>query len=285
MRFVVVTGMSGGGKRTALKMLEDIGFYCVDNLPEPLVEKFVEVFATPDRAMTKVALGLDVRSDKTRGGVEKTLDMLREKGHSFEILFMDANEQVILRRYKESRRLHPLSEDGRIEEGIRRERSILGGLRKKADYVIDTSNLLTRELKEELDRIFIKGEEYNSLMINIVSFGFKNGIISDADLVFDVRFLPNPFYIDELKQKTGNDHEVQDYVMSFDEAHIFMDKLTELINFLIPNYIKEGKYQLVIGIGCTGGQHRSVTLANELYERLKDKGSYGIKISHRDVEK
>lgn len=285
MRFVVVTGMSGGGKRTALKMLEDIGFYCVDNLPEPLVEKFVEVFATPDRAMTKVALGLDVRSDKSRGGVEKTLDMLREKGHSFEILFMDANEQVILRRYKESRRLHPLSEDGRIEEGIRRERSILEGLRKKADYVIDTSNLLTRELKEELDRIFIKGEEYNSLMINIVSFGFKNGIISDADLVFDVRFLPNPFYIDELKQKTGNDKEVQDYVMSFEEAHSFMDMLTGLINFLIPNYIKEGKYQLVIGIGCTGGKHRSVTLANELYARLKDKGSYGIKISHRDVEK
>ena len=284
MRFVVVTGMSGGGKRTALKMLEDIGFYCVDNLPEPLVEKFVEVFATPDRAMTKVALGLDVRSDKTRGGVEKTLDMLREKGHTFEILFMDANEQVILRRYKESRRLHPLAEDGRIEEGIKRERCILEGLRKKADYVIDTSNLLTRELKEELDRIFIKGEEYNSLMINIVSFGFKNGIVSDADLVFDVRFLPNPFYIDELKQKTGNDKEVQDYVMSFEEAHIFMDKLTDLINFLIPNYIKEGKYQLVIGIGCTGGKHRSVTLANALYERLKDKGSYGIKISHRDVD-
>lgn len=285
MRFVVVTGMSGGGKRTALKMLEDIGFYCVDNLPEPLVEKFVEVFATPDRAMTKVALGLDVRSDKTRGGVEKTLDMLREKGHTFEILFMDANEQVILRRYKESRRLHPLAEDGRIEEGIRRERCILEGLRGKADYVIDTSNLLTRELKEELDRIFIKGEEYNSLMINIVSFGFKNGIVADADLVFDVRFLPNPFYIDELKQKTGNDKEVQDYVMSFEEAHVFMDKLTELINFLIPNYIKEGKYQLVIGIGCTGGKHRSVTLANALYDRLKDKGSYGIKISHRDVDK
>lgn len=284
MRFVVVTGMSGGGKSTVLKMLEDIGFYCVDNLPEPLVEKFVEVFATPDREMTKVALGLDVRSDKTRGSVEKTLDLLREKGHSFEILFMDANEQVILRRYKESRRPHPLSEDGRIEEGIRRERNILEGLRKKADYVIDTSNLLTRELKEELDRIFIKGEEYNSLMINIV-FGFKNGIVADADLVFDVRFLPNPFYIDELKQKTGNDKEVQDYVMSFDEAHIFMDKLTDLINFLIPNYISEGKYQLVIGIGCTGGKHRSVTLANALYERLKDKGSYGIKISHRDIDK
>lgn len=284
MRFVVVTGMSGGGKRTALKMLEDIGFYCVDNLPEPLVEKFVEVFATPDREKTKVALGLDVRSDKTRGGVEKTLDMLREKGHSFEILFMDANEQVLLKRYKESRRLHPLAADGRVEEGMRRERAILEGLKKKADYVIDTSNLLTRELKEELDRIFIKGEEYNSLMINIVSFGFKNGILADADLVFDVRFLPNPFYIEELKQKTGNEKEVQDYVMGFEEAHIFLEKLTDMVNFLIPNYIKEGKYQLVIGVGCTGGKHRSVTLANELYKQLDGKGAYGLKISHRDVE-
>ncbi len=285
MRFVVVTGMSGGGKRTALKMLEDIGFYCVDNLPEPLVEKFMEVFASPDKEEAKVALGLDVRSDKTRGGVEKTLDILREKGHSFEILFMDANEQVLLKRYKESRRLHPLEQDGRVAEGIQKEKAILEGLKKKADYVIDTSNLLTRELKEELDRIFVRGEEYNSLMVNIVSFGFKNGILADADLVFDVRFLPNPFYIDELKQKTGNDKEVQDYVMSFDESHVFLDKLVDMINFLIPNYIKEGKYQLVIGIGCTGGKHRSVTLANELYKQMKDKGNYGLKISHRDVEK
>lgn len=284
MRFVVVTGMSGGGKRTALKMLEDIGFYCVDNLPEPLVEKFMEVFATPDREESKVALGLDVRSDKTMGGVEKTLDMLREKGHSFEILFMDANEQVLLKRYKESRRLHPLEKDGRVVEGIEKERSILEGLKKKADYVIDTSHLLTRELKEELDRIFVQGESYNSLIVNIVSFGFKNGILADADLVFDVRFLPNPFYIDELKQKTGNDKEVQDYVMSFDEAHVFLDKLVDMIKFLIPNYIKEGKYQLVIGVGCTGGKHRSVTLANELYKQLKGKGNYGLKISHRDVE-
>lgn len=284
MRFVVVTGMSGGGKRTALKMLEDIGFYCVDNLPEPLVEKFMEVFATPDREESKVALGLDIRSDKTMGGVEKTLDMLREKGHSFEILFMDANEQVLLKRYKESRRLHPLEKDGRVVEGIEKERRILEGLKKKADYVIDTSNLLTRELKEEIDRIFVQGESYNSLMVNIVSFGFKNGILADADLVFDVRFLPNPFYIDELKKKTGNDKEVQDYVMSFDEAHIFLDKLVDMVNFLIPNYIKEGKYQLVIGVGCTGGKHRSVTLANELYKQLKGKGNYGLKISHRDVE-
>ncbi len=285
MRFVVVTGMSGGGKRTALKMLEDIGFYCVDNLPEPLVERFMEVFATPDKAEAKVALGLDVRSDKTRGGVEKTLDSLREKGHSFEILFMDANERVLLKRYKESRRLHPLEQDGRVEEGIKKEKAILEGLKRKADYVIDTSNLLTRELKEELDRIFVRGEEYNSLIVNIVSFGFKNGILADADLVFDVRFLPNPFYIEGLKQKTGNDKEVQDYVMGFEEAHIFLDKLVDMINFLIPNYIKEGKYQLVIGIGCTGGKHRSVTLANELYKQMKDKGNYGLKISHRDVDK
>ena len=284
MRFVVVTGMSGGGKRTALKMLEDIGFYCVDNLPEPLVEKFMEVFATPDREESKVALGLDIRSDKTMGGVEKTLDMLREKGHSFEILFMDANKQVLLKRYKESRRLHPLEKDGRVVEGIEKERRILEGLKKKADYVIDTSNLLTRELKEEIDRIFVQGESYNSLMVNIVSFGFKNGILADADLVFDVRFLPNPFYIDELKKKTGNDKEVQDYVMSFEEAHLFLDKLVDMVNFLIPNYIKEGKYQLVIGVGCTGGKHRSVTLANELYKQLKGKGNYGLKISHRDVE-
>lgn len=284
MRFVVVTGMSGGGKRTALKMLEDIGFYCVDNLPEPLVEKFMEVFATPDREESKVALGLDVRSDKTMGGVEKTLDLLREKGHSFEILFMDANEQVLLKRYKESRRLHPLEKDGRVVEGIEKERTILEGLKKKADYVIDTSNLLTRELKEEIDRIFVQGESYNSLMVNIVSFGFKNGILADADLVFDVRFLPNPFYIDELKKKTGNDKEVQDYVMSFEESHVFLDKLVDMVNFLIPNYIKEGKYQLVIGVGCTGGKHRSVTLANELYKQLKGKGNYGLKISHRDVE-
>lgn len=285
MRFVVVTGMSGGGKRTALKMLEDIGFYCVDNLPEPLVERFMEVFATPDKAEAKVALGLDVRSDKTRGGVEKTLDSLREKGHSFEILFMDANERVLLKRYKESRRLHPLEQDGRVEEGIKKEKAILEGLKRKADYVIDTSNLLTRELKEELDRIFVRGEEYNSLIVNIVSFGFKNGILADADLVFDVRFLPNPFYIEGLKQKTGNDKEVQDFCMGFEEAHIFLDKLVDMINFLIPNYIKEGKYQLVIGIGCTGGKHRSVTLANELYKQMKDKGNYGLKISHRDVDK
>ena len=283
MRFVIVTGMSGGGKSTALRMLEDAGFYCVDNLPVLLIEKFVELIAMPNSEVTKVALGLDVRADQSFEDVEKILHKLRDNGYSFEILFMEAGDAELLKRYKETRRVHPLSPDGRSEDGIRKEREILKNMKSQADYVIDTSRLLTRELKEELDRIFVRNERYNSLMVTILSFGFKHGIPADADLVFDVRFLPNPFYIEELKYKTGNDREVQDYVMSFDEAHIFIDKLTDMIKFLIPNYVKEGKYQLVIGIGCTGGKHRSVTLANRLYEELKDQGDYGLKITHRDV--
>ncbi|MDO4512720.1 MAG: RNase adapter RapZ [Lachnospiraceae bacterium] len=283
MKLVIVTGMSGGGKRTAVKMLEDVGFYCVDNLPVSFIEKFVELVSAPNTEVTKVALGLDVRANQSFEEVERILESLRNNGYSFEILFMDASDQVLLKRYKETRRVHPLSPDGRVEDGIHREREILRKIKSEADYVIDTSSLLTRELKEELDRIFVQNKKYNSLMINIVSFGFKNGIPADADLVFDVRFLPNPFYIDELKHKTGNDKEVQDYVMQFKEAGQFVDKLVDLLAFLIPNYVKEGKYQLVIGIGCTGGKHRSVTLANELYRCMKDKGDYGLKITHRDV--
>ncbi len=284
MRFVVVTGMSGSGKRTAMKMLEDVGFYCVDNLPVPLIEKFVELIAMPGSETTKVALGLDVRVDQPFGDAQRTLDRLKENGYLFEILFMDASNQVLLKRYKESRRMHPLSPKGRVEEGVNRERDILKEIKKKADYVIDTSNLLTRELKEEIDHIFVRNEEYNSLMITVLSFGFKNGIPADADLVFDVRFLPNPFYIDELKHKTGNDKEVQDYVMSFPEASAFLEKLIDMLDFLIPNYVKEGKHQLVIGIGCTGGKHRSVTLANELYTGIKERGNYGVKLYHRDIK-
>lgn len=283
MRFVVVTGMSGGGKSIALRMLEDAGFYCVDNLPVALIEKFVELIAEPKGEVTKVALGLDVRADQAFTDVQKILEKLKANGYSFEILFMEANNKTLLKRYKETRRVHPLSPQGRIEDGIEKERDVLSSIKDKADYVIDTSNLLTRELKEELERIFVKNEEYNSLMVTILSFGFKNGIPQDADLVFDVRFLPNPFYIEELKYKTGKDKEVQDYVMSFQEAHEFSDKLEDMVEFLIPNYVKEGKYQLVIGIGCTGGKHRSVTLANELYKRMKDKKGYGIKLAHRDV--
>lgn len=283
MRFVVVTGMSGGGKSTALKMLEDAGFYCVDNLPVSLVEKFAELVSMPGGEVSKVGLGLDVRSGQSFQDATKILEKLKEEGYELEILFMDADESVLIKRYKETRRIHPLAADKRVEDGVRAERKVLENIRRHADYVIDTSNLLTRELKEELDRIFVENEGYNSLMVTVMSFGFKHGIPSDADLVLDVRFLPNPFYIEELKYKTGNDREVQEYVLSFEEAEVFMEKLTDMIQFLIPNYVKEGKNRLVVAIGCTGGKHRSVTLANELYKRMKDKGKYGMKLYHRDI--
>lgn len=283
MRFVVVTGMSGGGKTAALKMLEDAGFYCVDNLPVFLIDKFVELSTIPNGEINKVALGLDVRAGQSFADVTGILEELKGKGYQFEILFMDANDTALIKRYKETRRVHPLAPDGRVEDGVHKERIILEKIRKNADYVIDTSKLLTRELKEEIDRIFVKNEEYNSLMVNVMSFGFKHGIPVDADLVFDVRFLPNPFYIEELKTKTGNDKEVQDYVMSFQESEDFMGKLVDMVQFLLPNYIKEGKNSLVIAIGCTGGKHRSVTLANEFYKRMKNQGDYGLKLYHRDI--
>ena len=283
MRFVVVTGMSGGGKSTVLKMLEDAGFFCVDNLPVSLVEKFVELISMPNSEVSKVALGLDVRSDQSFEDATRILEQLKAKGYSFEILFMEADENTLIKRYKETRRVHPLAMEGRVEDGVRRERQVLENVRKNADYVIDSTHLLTRELKEELDRIFVNNEEYNSLMVTVMSFGFKHGIPVDADLVFDVRFLPNPFYIDQLKKKTGNDKEVQDYVLSFPEAGIFMEKLVDMIQFLVPSYVKEGKHSLVVAVGCTGGRHRSVTLAGELYKRMKDRGTYGIKLYHRDI--
>ncbi len=283
MRFVIVTGMSGAGKLTAQKMMEDMGYYCVDNLPVPLIGKFVELILEPSQEITKAVLGIDVRADQSFDDVMDALAELKKKGFPYEILFMEASDATLMKRYKETRRMHPLAMGGRVADGIAKERKILEKMKADADYVIDTSHLLTRELKEELDRIFVGNKDYNSLMVNIVSFGFKHGIPADVDLLFDVRFLPNPFYIDELKPKTGNDKEVRDYVMSFPEAEEFLQKLTDMISFLIPNYIKEGKNQLIIGIGCTGGKHRSVTLANKLYEQLKDKGSYGLTVSHRDA--
>lgn len=283
MRLVIVTGMSGSGKTTALKMLEDAGFYCVDNIPLSLVEKFVELVAMPENEIDKMVLGLDVRADVHFEEAHEILKALKDKGYPMEILFLDSSDSSLIKRYKETRRLHPLTPYGRVEDGVKKERQILEELRKSSDYVIDTSNLLTRELKAELDRIFVQNESYNSLMVTVTSFGFKYGIPNDADLVFDVRFLPNPYYIDELRPKTGNDKEVQDFVMNHPESEEFLNKLTDMVKFLIPNYVKEGKYRLVIAIGCTGGRHRSVTLANALYDRLKDQGDYGIKLDHRDI--
>lgn len=284
MKLVVVTGMSGAGKQSAMKLLEDAGFYCVDNLPAALISKFVELITLPNSEISKVALGLDVRSDKSFEEINQTLESMRNGGLQYSIVFMDASDEILIKRYKETRRVHPI-EGNSTEESIQKERQILADIRKQADYIFDTSSLLIRELKEELDRIFVKNEAYNSLMVQVMSFGFKHGIPLEADLVYDVRFLPNPFYIDDLKKKTGNDKEVRDYVMGFSEAGEFLDKLEDMIQFLIPNYIKEGKYRLVICIGCTGGKHRSVTLANALYERMKDKGDYGLTLMHRDADR
>ena len=201
----------------------------------------------------------------------------------YEILYLDASDAVLVKRYKETRRSHPLARGDRVDKGIAEERIKMAFLKKHADYIMDTSQLLTRELNQGLNRIFVQNQEFKSLVITVLSFGFKYGIPNDCDLVFDVRFLPNPFYIEGLRNKTGNDAEVQDYVMGFDLAHQFLDKLTDMVEFLIPNYVLEGKNQLVIGIGCTGGKHRSVTLADRLYERMKSRSEYGLKIEHRDI--
>ena len=285
MKLVILTGMSGAGKSTALKMMEDIGFYCVDNLPIPLVEKFVELSESSQDELQKFAIGIDARSGGSLSELHAVLDRLVAGGKAPEILYLDAEDAVLVKRYKETRRNHPLSGKERVEAGIARERDRLSFLRKRADYILDTSRMLTRELWAELEKIFVKQQDYKNLFITILSFGFKYGIPADSDLVFDVRFLPNPFYVEGLRAKSGNDKEIQDYVLQFQEAHLFLEKLTDMVNFLIPNYIIEGKNQLVIGIGCTGGKHRSVTLANELYKQLSACREYGIKIEHRDIEK
>ena len=286
MRFVIVTGMSGAGKSTALKMLEDMEYFCVDNLPVMLIEKFVQLLRDGGSGeIEKVAVGVDIRNGKALDELETVLENINFSGVGIEILFLDAENDVLVRRYKESRRNHPLAVGSRVDDGIRKERDRLRFLKEYADYIIDTSKLLTRELKAELEKIFVENGSFKNLMVTVLSFGFKYGIPQDADLVFDVRFLPNPYYIEELRPLSGNDHPVSDYVMSFELAHEFSDKLEDLIRFLIPNYITEGKTQLVIAVGCTGGKHRSVTLANELYRRLGENEEYGIRVEHRDIEK
>ncbi len=284
MRFVIVTGMSGAGKSVTLKMLEDMGYYCVDNLPIPLVGKFVELLSIPNQEISKVALGVDIRSGEV-SKIEELIDRFSEEKQEYEVLFLEATDEVLVKRYKETRRNHPLAGEGRIDSGITKERKLLENIKKKSNYILDTSSMLTRELRKELEQIFVNNREYKNLFVNILSFGFKYGIPNDSDLVFDVRFLPNPYYIAELKEKTGNEKEVQDFVMGMDVSRQFLSKLVDMIQFLIPNYIQEGKNRLVISIGCTGGKHRSVTLANKLYEALKDQNSYGIKIEHRDILK
>jgi len=285
MRFVIVTGMSGAGKSTALKMLEDMGYFCVDNLPIALLNKFAELAFAPGSDITKIALGVDIRSGDALKQLEKMLELMTFSGFHYEIFYLDASDTVLRKRYKETRRKHPLAAGERLDKGIAEERIKLEFLKKQADYIIDTSKLLTRELKLELEKIFVENRKFKNMMVTIVSFGFKQGLPYDSDLVFDVRFLPNPYYIENLMWKTGNDQEVRDYVMGFELAQEFLDKLVDMVNFLIPNYILEGKNQLIISIGCTGGKHRSVTIANQLFERLNDQSEYGVKVEHRDIGK
>ena len=285
MKIVIVTGMSGAGKSTALNVFEDEGYYCVDNMPIELIPKFIELARGQKKEYCNVALGVDIRSGDALNELDDMLKELSQRHYNYKILYLDSSDEVLVKRYKETRRTHPLAKDDRVDHAIEEERKQMSFLKEHADYILDTSHMLTRELKQELEKIFVENGHYNNLFVTVLSFGFKYGIPADADLVFDVRFLPNPYYIDELRPKSGNDKEVREYVMDNDKARMFLAKLTDMVEFLIPNYVQEGKTQLVIGIGCTGGKHRSVTLANELYEALSKNDNYGIRIEHRDIGK
>lgn len=284
MRFVIVTGLSGAGKTETIRNLEDLGFFCVDNLPPTLIPKFAEACYQTDGRIDKIALVIDIRGGKFFDDLFETLNYLKKKKYSYEILFLDASDEVLIKRFKESRRKHPLAPDGRILNGVNLERNKLSEVRDRADNIIDTSNMAPRELRATITKIFEeKGQIETELIITVVSFGFKYGIPVDSDLVFDVRFLPNPFYIPELKQFSGLDKPVSDYVMNYDVSKSFIKKLSDMLEFLIPNYIKEGKRQLIVSIGCTGGRHRSVTISKFVYESLMNQG-HNVNIDHRDIE-
>ena len=281
MKFIIVTGLSGSGKSEAMKSLEDMGFYCVDNLPPTLIPKFAELCYQSNSNIDKVALGIDVRGRKFFEALHESLNVLRNEKYPFEVLYLDCADDILLKRYKMTRRNHPLAINRQIPEGIKMERDILEPLKEIADCIIDTSNMKPRDLKDEIKNIYANGEINNNLTISVVSFGFKHGIPADSDLVFDVRFLPNPYYLEELRNKTGDDQDVRDYVMNSEISHQFYSKLLDMINFLVPQYVKEGKHHLVISIGCTGGRHRSVTLCNLISDELMKQG-YRVVKKHRD---
>lgn len=283
MRFIIITGLSGAGKSQAVKFLEDLGFFCVDNLPPALILKFAEICSQSRGFIDKIAIVTDIRGGKFFDQLQSSLDELQKEGFNYDILFLEASDETLIKRFKTSRRMHPLAVDGRIIRGINAERTKLEEIKAKATYIIDTTNMSTSQLKQEIIHLFIEGGKTERLIINVISFGFKYGIPLDADLVFDVRFLPNPYYIESLKKLSGNDDEVSEYVMKWPEAAVFMDKLIDMVEFLIPYYIKEGKTQLVVAIGCTGGRHRSVTIANLLNLKLKEK-EHRVILEHRDID-
>ena len=283
MELLIVTGMSGAGKSRVLVTLEDIGYYCIDNLPPDFLLNFADFMRTSEEFARKVAITIDARSKEMFLRMASVLDTLDERKVSYSLMFLDAEDGVLLHRYKETRRIHPLmNEDVKhLQEAINLERSILNPIRDRADYYVNTSLFNSQNLKDKILELFANGED-GEMKINFVSFGFKNGILTDADLVFDVRCLPNPFYVEELKPLTGKDQKVRDYVMGFEESKVFFEKIRDMLEFSIPLYQNEGKFQLVIGIGCTGGQHRSATFALLLCEYFKEKG-YKVTTSHRDI--
>ena len=284
MRFIVITGISGAGKRLVANYLEDAGFFCIDNLPPLLIPKIAEICSQSYRKMDKIALVIDIRGGELLNDLFPALDALTEEGNTYEILFMEASDSVVIKRYKESRRSHPLAQEGRLNKAITEERKVLEKIKDRANYVIDTSNLTPKQLKDAITGIIGSSDEFGGMIINIISFGFKYGIPIECDLVFDVRFIPNPYYIESMRKHTGKHEDVRKYVLGKTETIEFSEKLNGMLDFLIPNYIREGKSQLVIGIGCTGGRHRSVVIADELLKSLKEK-KYKAVIEHRDIDR
>ncbi|WP_050697846.1 MULTISPECIES: RNase adapter RapZ [Eubacteriales] len=285
MEFLIVTGLSGAGKSRAVDALEDIGFYCVDNIPPKLISTFYDLCEKAENTFTRVAVVTDIRGGDMFSSLFETLDELKNEEKAYKILFLDANDFVLINRFKETRRKHPLAENnlGSLEQAVKLEREILRSVREKADYIIDTSFLSPAQLKERISNLFL-GDSSDALMIHCVSFGFKYGIPTEADLVFDVRCLPNPFYIEELKYLTGLDEPVYSYVMKWEQTKGFVKRFISLIDYMIPLYCNEGKSQLVVAIGCTGGKHRSVALAQLLYDHLLEDGRR-TSVNHRDIRK
>ena len=283
MEFVIMTGMSGAGKTVALKTMEDLGYYCVDNMPVLLIPKFLEILQ--EGSHQKAAIVVDIRNADQLSALRSLLEEREQDDNEYRILFLDASDQTLIKRFKETRRAHPLSADGHVEDGIRKEREALGWLKKRADYVLDTSTMLTRDLRQQLEQIFSRNASFRNLYVTILSFGYKYGIPQDADMVFDVRFLPNPYYVEELRAKTGLMQEVRDFVMQNEDSLEFMQRLNGLLDFLIPRFIEEGKNQLIIAFGCTGGRHRSVTVAEAVYAHLKENADYGLKIEHSCISR
>lgn len=284
MKFLIVTGMSGAGKSNAVKILEDMGFYCIDNMPPRLINQFIELSDMGTGEIEKAAFVIDIRGGEFFDDLTHSINELKSAGRKFQILFLEASDEVLIRRYKETRRTHPMSGGEGIHAGIKRERQRLQDIRKMSDFIIDTSIMKPNQLRQAIQEIFDNEEEgmTNRLSITVMSFGYKYGIPLDADNVFDMRFIPNPFYLKSLKKLTGNNRKVREYVMKWDETKIFIENANRLITDLVPYYIKQGKSSLVISFGCTGGQHRSVAVANEFYELLKSEG-YRVNLIHRDL--